>query len=305
MLDHSGKISDVVGLVLQADEKSAIIAISQRDDLDWFRQDLVAGVYRNISVGYRIYDIEEKTEGPDSDTLVTVTDWEPVEISFVAVPADPTTKVENLYNSETMEKTLTMKSKKQKPEGIDMSKGYQTRDVLPDQGAEPTDSQKQAESTGTHHQEDRPPVEPDEQILAGPTQRPSFAASHKAADEPERAGSSAATSTDDGDSRKMVEQERERTLGLCALRHYPGVKEADINGWIADGVTPATALNQAIARLADEDAATSTRARISMDGPSEWEKRRDAMQAYLLHRAYPESNELPEHARKYYGDVHC
>lgn len=47
-----------------------------------------AGVIRNISVGYRIYAVE-KTEGDAGSVAVwRVTDWEPLELSAVPVPAD-------------------------------------------------------------------------------------------------------------------------------------------------------------------------------------------------------------------------
>lgn len=50
--------------------------------------DIVDGIRKHVSVGYVVHKIEiAQREGqPD---LVTVTDWEPYEISIVAVPADP------------------------------------------------------------------------------------------------------------------------------------------------------------------------------------------------------------------------
>jgi hypothetical protein len=47
-----------------------------------------AGVISNISVGYRYYEVE-KTEGEEGTIAVwRVTDWEPLELSAVPVPAD-------------------------------------------------------------------------------------------------------------------------------------------------------------------------------------------------------------------------
>jgi HK97 family phage major capsid protein/HK97 family phage prohead protease len=50
-------------------------------------QDIADGIRRHVSVGYIVHKIEvEAREGaPD---LITVTDWEPYEVSIVAVPAD-------------------------------------------------------------------------------------------------------------------------------------------------------------------------------------------------------------------------
>jgi HK97 family phage major capsid protein/HK97 family phage prohead protease len=51
------------------------------------------GVLRNVSVGYIVHRFQEtKGEGNDMDTYRAI-DWEPVEISLVPVPADPTVGV--------------------------------------------------------------------------------------------------------------------------------------------------------------------------------------------------------------------
>jgi len=50
-------------------------------------RDVLDGVRRHVSVGYTIHGVQvEKREG--SPDLVTVTDWEPFEVSIVSVPAD-------------------------------------------------------------------------------------------------------------------------------------------------------------------------------------------------------------------------
>jgi HK97 family phage major capsid protein len=54
--------------------------------------DIQDGIRRHVSVGYRVHgvQIEERSEQVD---LVTLIDWEPLEISIVAVPADATVGV--------------------------------------------------------------------------------------------------------------------------------------------------------------------------------------------------------------------
>lgn len=47
---------------------------------------MIAGGLRNVSLAYRIYELIERV---DEETF-TATDWEPLEISIVSVPADPT-----------------------------------------------------------------------------------------------------------------------------------------------------------------------------------------------------------------------
>ncbi len=51
-------------------------------------QDVADGIRRNVSVGYMVHRMElaeKRTSGPD---VYRVTDWEPVEVSTVAIPAD-------------------------------------------------------------------------------------------------------------------------------------------------------------------------------------------------------------------------
>lgn len=52
------------------------------------RQDIDDDILRNTSVGYRIHE-EKLVESSDTHSTWRVTDWEPVEGSFVSLPADP------------------------------------------------------------------------------------------------------------------------------------------------------------------------------------------------------------------------
>ncbi|WP_247651463.1 phage major capsid protein [Cereibacter sphaeroides] len=54
--------------------------------------DVVDGIRKHVSVGYRVYKVEVTTRKGSSD-LIRVTDWEPYEISIVPIPADPTVGV--------------------------------------------------------------------------------------------------------------------------------------------------------------------------------------------------------------------
>lgn len=74
----------------------ATVRFSKAADADEIFQDVIDGIRRHVSVGYQIYKyVEETTVAPDGEetTICRVTDWEPIEISLVAVPADPTVGV--------------------------------------------------------------------------------------------------------------------------------------------------------------------------------------------------------------------
>lgn len=91
----SGQLSDVIGSVVPGSAKIeggrgvATVQLTTRADAEGIVADIKAGVIRNISVGYRYHRVE-KIEGRDGDpALWRVTDWEPLEVSAVPIPADP------------------------------------------------------------------------------------------------------------------------------------------------------------------------------------------------------------------------
>lgn len=53
--------------------------------------DVKDGIRKHVSVGYRVHKMRLEEEGADgADSTYRVTDWEPLEVSIVAVPADAT-----------------------------------------------------------------------------------------------------------------------------------------------------------------------------------------------------------------------
>jgi HK97 family phage major capsid protein len=113
--------ADQVGVVekyeITSDRKLRVLARfsrSVRAEEIW--RDVLDGIRRNTSVGYIIHDLVlEKQEG-DTNTY-RVTDWEPLEGSLVAIPADPGVGVgraiEDATASANQRKTTTMDPKEQ------------------------------------------------------------------------------------------------------------------------------------------------------------------------------------------------
>lgn len=88
---------DQVGVVVSAridDDKvgRAVIRFSKSNRGQEIYQDVKDGIRQLVSVGYRIhkYEVEERNGEPD---VVTVTRWEPFELSLVSIPADPSVGV--------------------------------------------------------------------------------------------------------------------------------------------------------------------------------------------------------------------
>ncbi len=96
LLDHdTTKHVGVVERVDIGDDRvaRATVRFGKGAEADAAFQDVRDGIRRHVSVGYFIHRmvLEEKTaEGEQSSETYRATDWEPFEISIVAVPADPT-----------------------------------------------------------------------------------------------------------------------------------------------------------------------------------------------------------------------
>lgn len=101
---RAGGVGSVIGVVESARVEGgtgvALLRFSERDDVTPIFNDVKAGVLRNISVGYLVHrwDVEAATkEKPERKTAV---DWEPYEISLVAIPADPTAQTRSMPGQE-------------------------------------------------------------------------------------------------------------------------------------------------------------------------------------------------------------
>ncbi|ATI41940.1 phage major capsid protein [Pacificitalea manganoxidans] len=79
----------VVDRVLEGtDAHRAVVRFGRGPRADEIFRDVQDGIRRHVSVGYVVHRVEVETRKGQSD-LVRITDWEPLEISIVSVPADP------------------------------------------------------------------------------------------------------------------------------------------------------------------------------------------------------------------------
>lgn len=69
----------------------AVVRFGRSAAADEAFKDVQDGIRRHVSVGYRVHKMRLEEEGKDgADSTYRVTDWEPLEVSIVAVPADAT-----------------------------------------------------------------------------------------------------------------------------------------------------------------------------------------------------------------------
>jgi HK97 family phage prohead protease len=100
-----GDVGDIFGSVVNAstvgNEARATIRMSKRPEAEAVVQDILAGHIRGVSVGYRVSEWRDGVEA--GQRVRTATKWRPVELSLVAVPADPQATV----RGNTMDPILT------------------------------------------------------------------------------------------------------------------------------------------------------------------------------------------------------
>jgi hypothetical protein len=101
--DHnSASIDNVIGVVEKAwldnGQGRAVVRFADDPAVEPILAKIESGILRNISVGYQVHEYEvDKTEKGEMPTYRAI-DWEPVEVSIVAVPADPSAQIRSQDN---------------------------------------------------------------------------------------------------------------------------------------------------------------------------------------------------------------
>ena len=92
---------------LEGGRGHAEVRLSSRADLDSLWSDIQDGVIRNVSVGYQINErtlVRANSDGPNE---YRVTRWQPMELSLVSVPADPSVGVGRNADDNAQRFTIT------------------------------------------------------------------------------------------------------------------------------------------------------------------------------------------------------
>ncbi len=93
--DWDDQVGVVESATIDADRRGrAMVRFGRSEKASEVFQDIVDGIRRHVSVGYRIIDAKLSETRDEGETDVyRITRWEPYEISIVSVPADPTVGV--------------------------------------------------------------------------------------------------------------------------------------------------------------------------------------------------------------------
>lgn len=104
LIDHDtrnqvGVIEEV--LIDQADRKGrAIVRFGRSAKAEEIFQDVTDEIRKNVSVSYVVHEMRLEKEEKDGPNTYRVTRWEPLEVSFVSIPADLTVGVGRAEESE-------------------------------------------------------------------------------------------------------------------------------------------------------------------------------------------------------------
>lgn len=92
---------------LEGGRGHAEVRLSSRADLDSLWSDIQDGVIRNVSVGYQINERTLLRANSDGPNEYRVTRWQPMELSLVSVPADPSVGVGRNADDNAQRFTIT------------------------------------------------------------------------------------------------------------------------------------------------------------------------------------------------------
>jgi len=120
----ASSIDNVIGVVerawIKGGEGRAVVRFSDRPEVAGIFQDVKNGILRSISVGYRVHSFQEVTKEGEEVRSFMATDWEPLELSVVPIPADQAAgfradEITELTNAQEEEGEMDTEQKKPEP----------------------------------------------------------------------------------------------------------------------------------------------------------------------------------------------
>lgn len=98
-------LNSIIGVVTNARIENGVglarIRLSQRPEVSSIVQDVRDGILLHVSVGYAVLSAERINRQGDIPTL-RVTRWQPMELSLVCIPADPTARIKEARTFEAL-----------------------------------------------------------------------------------------------------------------------------------------------------------------------------------------------------------
>ncbi len=270
-------LDGVLGVVSSASLNSAsgtgqaTLRFSKRDIAEPYFQDVQDGILRNVSVGYRTYKVEMIPPGQQGNDqwIYRATDWEPYEVSLVAIPADAgsTTRGE--------------------PDG--QQRFYPCEFVERGAGSQPNGANASPQTQGAAM-----PDENNQTRAAGAANATTATAAHS---------TTASTEGVEGARTQAQSEERQRVQEIRVAVRSSTLEDQQglIDRFVDNGATVDAVRAELLRMLAERSNATQTRSQTNVQTVAdETDARRDAMTNALMHRINPRV-ELTDAGRQYRG----
>ena len=307
-------LSDQIGVVERAWIEDGVghatVRFSSRPEVEPFWRDVVAGIIRNISVGYVVYryePIESTADGQPARMLAV--DWEPMEISFVPVPFDVGSQVRGGASPRMFTAKVTQRTKGKTPMKAKIRKLLARQKTLRaalakarevDDAAAVEEAQTLLETVEAELAE---ALDTLDEGLGDDIEEPAVI------EEPAAVPGANAVDDPEADPEKAAEErgrkaEIARQSGIRALaRTFPGAVTAEaLEGFIARGLTVAAAQTAVLSAAFQRQAAAGAISGVHNGaGGQDNTRTLDAMAQAILHRAAPGRHPLQGEARNFRG----
>gem|GEM_PF-4326396 len=129
--DVTQQVGKVTNIQYKNKQATGIITFGARMDQQ-MKDDIKNGILSSFSVGYQIYALTETKDNSGDTKTFRATDWEPLEISLVGVPADPnatTREVKDNIQTQIINNKMTIQEVKEKGTPEQMERLSQIRYV--------------------------------------------------------------------------------------------------------------------------------------------------------------------------------
>ncbi|MCP3916151.1 MAG: peptidase U37 [bacterium] len=142
-----GVIEKESARLISKTEARALVRFSKRERADELMREVGDGILGNVSVGYRIHKAINVTQDTDEVKQIRVVDWEPMEVSLVAIGADAGAGV----RSEQAQRTYpcVIEGRKQAMDEDEVIEGQESTSTRSEGGGEPAGGSSPASTQTT------------------------------------------------------------------------------------------------------------------------------------------------------------
>jgi HK97 family phage prohead protease len=282
---HSAyRVENVLGVVVPGSARIeggmgyATIQLTDASDAADIVQRILEKTLRNVSVGYQVHRYEITKKDGQREHWRAV-DWEPMEISAVAIGADPGSQVRSGVSQSAAVNTCVL-----------IRQDDNAAAAATDEGKNMTDKTTAAAATNADNTRAADP--------ADTTRAADTAVQTRAAD------NAGAGTTQQVNADAIRAEERQRAADINALGQRHGLDGAFTADLIARGVSIDAARAAILDKLASNDPAGRVAERApaqARDGGTQEVAYRDALTNALMHRHNPSAHQLSDDGREFRG----